>query len=346
MIKKQKQKHVSIERKTRANHHGRLTQLVHTIEKINSNLDDHRNSSSSVTHETGVGSAQTNDKKLLGDSLADESNDKSNETIIEDKELCFKVSQLVTELLLMLFAASLLSIAAVVILSRKTPAIMESYDVVPKALFFICVIVASVSFFRWLVTKFKSIFMHNNQNMVETRKLFDKVGSRRLVSHKNGMAEQFIKLKSQDQIGYIQEAMALPGTAAIVSAGMATKMLGDRNLITSDLSQNKNGNINMGIGRDSSYSNMNTENTVLESVYGDNMVTTRNISSLDRRYKYSSTSDRVTSDSAEVSTSAPRGLLDDFHSSKSGQSLNRSIKLYTTNNVIDEETSLTNENCP
>lgn len=350
MTKDQKKNYVSIERKVRTNHNtvGRLTQLVHTIEKINSNLDDHSDSSSGRAHGTGVGIARTNGKELIESSSDDENNTKSNETetISVDKELCFKVSQLVTELLLMLFAASLLCIAAVVILSRKTPTIMESYDIVPKILFFLCVIVASISFLRWLMTKFKSIFKHNsNQNLVKTQKISNEIGSKRLISHKKGMAEQFIKLKSQDRIDQIQKAMAIPGTAAIVSAGMATSILGDRILIPPDLLHSKNVDTNYRKNiKSGRYSDNKSGSGVLESGYCANTVTNGQINFPDRLYECPSTSTKNASHLVEVSMEAPRELLNDQRSTNVSQLSNYSIKFNTIESIIDEETSSTNGN--
>lgn len=71
----------------------------------------------------------------------------------EEEDLCFKAAQLVTEFLLMLFAAALLIIVAIVIVSKRTPTFMDSYDIVPKILFFLCVFVASYSLLRWIIIK-------------------------------------------------------------------------------------------------------------------------------------------------------------------------------------------------
>jgi len=79
----------------------------------------------------------------------------NNGQLNDDKDdVCFKAAQLVTELLLMFFAASLLCIVAIVILSKKIPTFMESYEIVPKALFFLCIFVAACSFIRWIALKF------------------------------------------------------------------------------------------------------------------------------------------------------------------------------------------------
>lgn len=73
-----------------------------------------------------------------------------------NNDLCFKAAQLTTEFVLMLFAASLLFVAALVILSKRTPALMESFEIVPKILFILCVIVATCSFSNWIITRVKS----------------------------------------------------------------------------------------------------------------------------------------------------------------------------------------------
>lgn len=76
----------------------------------------------------------------------------------DQDDVCFKTAQLATEFLLMLFAATLLIIAAIVILSKKIPAFMESYEIVPKVLFFLCLFVAVYSFARWIIVKIRSNF--------------------------------------------------------------------------------------------------------------------------------------------------------------------------------------------
>lgn len=69
---------------------------------------------------------------------------------LDERDLCLRASQLVTELLLMMFAASLLVIATIVVFSRRVPQFMESYEIVPKFLFFLCVFAAVYSFTCWL----------------------------------------------------------------------------------------------------------------------------------------------------------------------------------------------------
>lgn len=106
---------------------------VHQFEKINSSIDE----SIPVTSIGGQ------DNQISTTTGCEVSND----------ELCFRATQMLTELLLMLFAACLLIIAMVVIFSKKIPAIMESYDIIPKFLFFLCIIVAVCSLIRWLMSK-------------------------------------------------------------------------------------------------------------------------------------------------------------------------------------------------
>ena len=74
----------------------------------------------------------------------------------EEDDVCFRFAQLATEVVLMVFAASLLVIATIVLLSKKIPAFMESYEVVPKFLFFLCLFVAAYSLARWIVVKIES----------------------------------------------------------------------------------------------------------------------------------------------------------------------------------------------
>lgn len=69
-------------------------------------------------------------------------------------ELCFRAAQLLTELLLMLFAGSLLLIAAIVLASPRVPPFMAThYELLPKILFFLCLFVAAYSLVRWLSLK-------------------------------------------------------------------------------------------------------------------------------------------------------------------------------------------------
>ena len=82
-----------------------------------------------------------------------EANAKDIDEALDSADLCLTTAKLITELLLMLFAATLLLIVVIVLLSRNIPAFMESYDIVPKILFFLCVFVASYSFLRWLIEK-------------------------------------------------------------------------------------------------------------------------------------------------------------------------------------------------
>lgn len=63
------------------------------------------------------------------------------------------VAQLITEILVIMFAAGLLILVVIVILSSKIPDIMDSYEIIPKTLFFLCIVVAIFSFCRWLIMK-------------------------------------------------------------------------------------------------------------------------------------------------------------------------------------------------
>ena len=106
---------------------------VNRLERINANIDDEGRL---------VGASSQETKQLSGSSQT-------------NGELCFKTAQLLTELLLMLFAAGLLVIVAIVVVSRRIPSFMESYEVVPEFLFFACVIIASYSLLRWLAVKIR-----------------------------------------------------------------------------------------------------------------------------------------------------------------------------------------------
>lgn len=105
---------------------GRLSIWVQKLEKINTNLDDNQGQSSDNRRATEDG---------------------------DDDELCFKISSLITELVLIIFAVCLLLIALVVIVSKRVPAFMDHYEIVPMVLFILCIGLAVFSFVRWLAVK-------------------------------------------------------------------------------------------------------------------------------------------------------------------------------------------------
>lgn len=351
MVKNQKKNYVSIERKARDNHTvGRLTQLVQTIERINSNTP-------SDVQELGVShdSAQTNIKGQTRDLEAgenEETKENKDAIIIEDKELCFKLSQLVTELLLMLFAASLLCIATVVILSRKTPAFMESYEIVPETLFFLCIFVATASFLRWLMKKFKSIF---KRKKTKSQKSSGNIQDGLSITPKERIAKQFIELKSRDQDQTdrlekdLEEASAIPGAAIIASAGMATSIIGGRNIIPSTLTTRIDNN-KINSCSNNTFTTNNEE--LLEIDDGDDndkRVTIENVYSMSSRgYTTSISGGKIEPVLPEVITlTAPGRTLKDVSKSPisvAGQSPSHQIDFTSTDNIIDEETCSTNEN--
>lgn len=112
---------------------GRLSIWVHKLEKINTNPSDSENRYNGRD-------GQTKQTAITG-------------PIADGEKLCFKVSSLITELLLILFAVCLLLIALVVIISKKVPSFMESYEIVPMVLFILCIALAAFSFVRWLASK-------------------------------------------------------------------------------------------------------------------------------------------------------------------------------------------------
>lgn len=136
---------------------GRILSLVHQFERLNASVSGRAGSLDaeikSISIDVAEGAKHVNKNYTDNDNLDN----------IDDEELCFKAAQLITELLLMLFAFCLLIIALVVIFSKKVPPIMESYEVIPKFLFFLCLIVASCSFTRWLVHEIKKLVCHRGQ---------------------------------------------------------------------------------------------------------------------------------------------------------------------------------------
>lgn len=123
---------------------SRISTWVNKLEKINTNPGEHPHVH--YHHDLSEDDCSNSHQKLSCDSD-------------DDTTLCFKTIQLGTEFCLMLFAASLLIIAGIVIVSKKVPAFMETYENFPKFLFILCVIVAIWSFSRWvwlsLIASFK-----------------------------------------------------------------------------------------------------------------------------------------------------------------------------------------------
>lgn len=130
-----------------------ILQWVQQFEKFNANLECDQNKNGS----RGQNNQDEGDKLPITTATRD----------IRD-ELCFESAQLITELLLILFAACLLIIAGLVIFSKKIPVFMESYDLIPKFLFFLCIIAGAYSLARWLFSKIYSRFhpteQRNNNN--------------------------------------------------------------------------------------------------------------------------------------------------------------------------------------
>lgn len=125
----------------------KISTWVNKLERINSNPGEHPNS---TTYSRSLHLEPQSDGNI--DQSVDEKLD-SDGNDLDDATLCFKTIQLGTEFCLMLFAASLLIIAAIVIVAKKVPAFMEAYEKFPKFLFILCVIVAVWSFSRWLWRK-------------------------------------------------------------------------------------------------------------------------------------------------------------------------------------------------
>jgi hypothetical protein len=154
-----------------------IVNWVHRLEKINATLDEHPREGQSTSPGLGQRASRATTSScvgaktqappiqhrhhvvtIIGGNQAEGGRPANDEDEEEEGELCFKGAQLVTELLLMLFAASLLLVAAIVALSNQVPDFMKSYEIVPTILFFLCVIVASYSFLRWLVVKLAQRF--------------------------------------------------------------------------------------------------------------------------------------------------------------------------------------------
>lgn len=312
-------KNVSIEKKTKEHAVGRLSQLVHTIEKINANPDDNHSQATGGEHKISVhhhgtsgsrGSSivgQANDKAVVGDPEAANEREEDSPVEITDDELCFKVAQLVTELLLMLFAASLLCIATIVIVTRKTPAIMESYDIIPKILFILCIIVATGSFLRWIFTKFQSLCDGHKKVTKTTTSQQQSFG--KVVDEENKGGTQEEQMSSQFKQLQVQEQASSRGARTVsclpmIGTSMATSILGDFNKLSSSSGQ----------------------------PYISNKPTT--VVSSDG---YHSCSNKIVAALTEVSISSPRRALLDLRFS--GQSSKNSPNITTPNDVIDEEST-------
>lgn len=119
------------------------------IEKLNSNLC---NDAMQVTGNNGsarFGDVQTHREK--NDPLRDILRQKeANEISLVESSRCFRLAQLITELLLVAFAASLLVVAVIVITSKRAPAMMQSYEIVPKSLFLLIIVMAIFSLCGWI----------------------------------------------------------------------------------------------------------------------------------------------------------------------------------------------------
>lgn len=94
-----------------------------------------------------------------------------DDTSVEDT--CLKTSQLVTEIILIVFAASLLLLAATIIMSKEIPALMDSYDIVPKTLFILCIIVATCSLINWVYAKVQSQLHPKLNQSVNVKAIFE-----------------------------------------------------------------------------------------------------------------------------------------------------------------------------
>lgn len=173
---------------TQQQHHspGRILDWVNRLERINANLDDH------------------GDHCFANDQLV-----KNNQA--DESDLCFKTAQLATEFFLMLFAASLLIIVAIVIFSKKIPEFMESYEIVPKFLFFLCVFVALYSFSRWLMVKSKDWIKGSSSQgiseiLVENRRILaSKDGQKRAHLNDTDCQQQQLPLLTDTEAHYDQD---------------------------------------------------------------------------------------------------------------------------------------------
>lgn len=75
---------------------------------------------------------------------------------------CLTMTQIITEFLIILFALSLLLLAAAIIFNDRIPAIINSSDLIPKVLFVLCAIVAICSFSKWLLRKIRQRFTRSS----------------------------------------------------------------------------------------------------------------------------------------------------------------------------------------
>lgn len=134
---------------------NKLVAWVNRLERINTNLDPATKANATANNERTVTGALS--------TIASSSSTAAAHTIVSlggggllkpeveaKNDLCFRSAQLVTELCLMLFAASLLLVAVIVLMSRRVPHFMAHYELVPKLLFFMCLFAAFYSFARWL----------------------------------------------------------------------------------------------------------------------------------------------------------------------------------------------------
>lgn len=127
-----------------------LCKISHWLDKLNANIgnDAMQVNGSSSTRYFSPDKAGLHDRS---DRMTDLFKKIESEEIRKvESSQCFRFAQLTTELLLIIFAVSLLVVAGIVIVSRRTPALMQSYEVVPEFLFFLIIITAILSLCNWM----------------------------------------------------------------------------------------------------------------------------------------------------------------------------------------------------
>lgn len=127
--------------------------ILRWVKDINERLDHDESSGSNG----GELLTSWSEKPQLSLVKSAELDDKEDESKLHknDKFSCLLISQLVTEILIIIFAVSLLLLAVTIIFNDRIPAILGPSELIPKILFVLCAIVAVCSFAKWIMRKIR-----------------------------------------------------------------------------------------------------------------------------------------------------------------------------------------------
>lgn len=135
-------------------HQIQLTLVTSPIKGI-SNLDK-------IDIQQGANTASDTDLRLDLDAsrlLVDPDNNNDPDLNQQQAEFWFNVARIVTEVLIISFAVILLILVFMIIFNIRYCAIEEFYEIIPKILFVLCVIVAVFSFFKWVFISLQKLLI-------------------------------------------------------------------------------------------------------------------------------------------------------------------------------------------